>query len=553
MHTPLKAATWSQVLVAHPDKAFARYLLAGITEGFRIGFRYGSPLTSSSANTASAIQHPEVFEEYLSKELSLGRMLGPFPSSMNLPYLQVNRVGIIPKGHNTGKWRLITDLSFPLNQSVNDGIDPSLCSLSYITVEDVAAVVAHLGVGTLLVKVDIESAYRLVPVHPQDRPLQAMRWKDKLYVDPMLPFGLRSAPKIFNAVADALNWHLRQAGIHHIFHYLDDFIFLVPPGAMELAEEWLGILHRECARLGIPLASHKQVGPTTCLQFLGIEIDTVANQLRLPEEKLQRLVSLIQGWGDRRSCSRKELESLVGHLNHACKVVRSGRTFLRRMLDLLHAVPHRPHSHGHIRLNAGFRSDLAWWKAFLAQWNGISYLPPPSFLPQLNLYFTTDASGSWGCGAWHGTSWFKVKWDSRAHHLGIAEKELIPIVIACFIWGNPWYGHQIRCYCDNQAIVACLHSRTSKQKGIMHLLRCLLFVEAQRNCNLTPAYISTEANHLADDLSRDHLSSFFSKLPQANPHPTPVPPPLLDLLLDTTADWTSEAWSRQFSTTSGRV
>ena len=59
----------------------------------------------------------------------------------------------------------------------------------------------------------------------------------------------------------------------------------------------------------------------------------------------------------------------------------------------------------------------------------------------------------------------------------------------------------------------------------MHLLRCLLFLEAQRNCNLTPAYISTEANHLANDLSRDHLSSFFSKVPQANPHPTPVPRP----------------------------
>ena len=195
---------------------------------------------------ASANQHPEVFEEYLSKELSLGRMLGPFPSSLNLLYLQVNWVGIIPKGHNTGKWRLITDLSFPPNQSVNDGIDPSLCSLSYITVEDVAAVVAHLGVGTLLVKVDIESAYRLVPVHPQDRPLQAMLWKDKLYIDPkLLPFGLRSAPQIFNAVADALNWQLRQSGIQHIFHYLDDVIFLVPPGAMELAEAWLGILHRE--------------------------------------------------------------------------------------------------------------------------------------------------------------------------------------------------------------------------------------------------------------------------------------------------------------------
>ena len=248
MHMPLKAATWSQVLAAHPDKAFACYLLAGITEGFRTGFRYGLPLTSSSANMASAIQHTEVFEEYLSKELSLGCMLGPFPSSMNLPYLQVNRVGIIPKGHNTGKWCLTTDLSFPINQLVNDA---SLCSLSYITVEDVAAVVAHLGAGTLLVKVDIESAYRLVPVQPQHRPLQAMLWKDQLYVDPMLPFGLRSTPQNFNAVADALNWQLRQAGIQHIFHYLDDFIFLVPPGTVELAEAWSGILHRECARLGI--------------------------------------------------------------------------------------------------------------------------------------------------------------------------------------------------------------------------------------------------------------------------------------------------------------
>ena len=46
---------------------------------------------------------------------------------------------------------------------------------------------------------DIESAYRLIPVHPHDRVLQAVSWNGEIYVDPMLPFGLRSAPKIFNA------------------------------------------------------------------------------------------------------------------------------------------------------------------------------------------------------------------------------------------------------------------------------------------------------------------------------------------------------------------
>ena len=65
-----------------------------------------------------------------------------------------------------------------------------------------AEIIAELGVGSLLAKIDIESAYRLIPVHPQDRPLQAVQWDGQIYIDPMLPFGLRSAPKIFNAVAE---------------------------------------------------------------------------------------------------------------------------------------------------------------------------------------------------------------------------------------------------------------------------------------------------------------------------------------------------------------
>ena len=151
-----------------------------------------------------------------------GRMLGPFPLSWR-DRLHINRFGLIPKGHDTGKFRLITDLSYPRGRSVNDGIDSDLTSLSYISVDNVAELVQQLGRGSLLAKVDIESAYRLVPVHPQDRILQAMEWKGNVYVDPMLPFGLRSAPKIFNAVADGLNWCLQQAGVRFSLHYLGRF------------------------------------------------------------------------------------------------------------------------------------------------------------------------------------------------------------------------------------------------------------------------------------------------------------------------------------------
>ena len=290
--TPLSIWAWQEALSSHPDQALARYICEGLEQGFRIGFQRGSPLKSAQSNLGSASSHPEVVSEFIENERSLGRLLGPFPEASSLPPLQVNRIGVVPKGHNTGRWRLITDLSFPQGSSVNDGIDPSLCSLCYTTVNEIAAKVALLGRGTLLTKIDIESAYRLLPVHPQDRPLQAIRWDGHFYIDTALPFGLRSAAKIFNAVADALNWHLHRAGVEFIDHYLDDYIILGSPGTSQ-CQGSLDIVVRECRTLGIPLAAHKQEGPATCITFLGILVDTVASQLRLPPEKLCHLRDLL--------------------------------------------------------------------------------------------------------------------------------------------------------------------------------------------------------------------------------------------------------------------
>lgn len=546
VRTPLNHQAWEAALRDHPDRAYARYIITGISNGFRIGFDCSHPLQSAPRNMLSAQEHPEVVGAYLYKERAAGRLLGPFlPESIGvLPPLQINRFGVIPKGHNTGKWRLITDMSYPPGQSVNDGIDPALCSLSYTSVDAVAAMVTLYPPGALLAKVDIESAYRLVPVHPSDRPLQAMEWEGAIYIDPMLPFGLRSAPKIFNALADGLEWCLRRQGIHNIAHYLDDFIVIGPPQSQECALA-LELLEEVCATLGVPLAHHKRDGPTTCLTFLGIEVDTVASELRLPQEKLTRLQFLLTEWGDRKVCHRRELESLVGILNHACKVVRAGRSFLRRMLDLLKGGQHhRLHPHP-IRLNRSFRSDLMWWRLFVARWNGVSFLPPPADLPRLQM--ASDASGSWGCGAWHGTHWFQLPWDHRSAVLPIMAKELLAALLACAVWGSSWSHHCVTVLCDNQAVVACLRSRSCHDHHIMHMLRTLAFIEASFAFTIIPQYISTSDNHLADDLSRNCLFSFLSKVPHADQVATPLPMLLVELLLDPSLDWTSPQWHRQFN------
>ena len=195
--TPLMGVKWEQALKSHPDKAFRRYMyiMTGLQEGFEIEFDWSLSIKSAPSNMGSAQQHPDIIREYLHKELRLGRMLGLFTTTSSLPDLHVSRFGVIPKGHNSAKWRLIMDLSYLPGASVNDGIDSSICSLTYTSVDEVARVAASYGHGALLAKKDIEAAYRLIPVHPQDRPLLAMSWEGKLaYIAPMLPFGLLSAP-----------------------------------------------------------------------------------------------------------------------------------------------------------------------------------------------------------------------------------------------------------------------------------------------------------------------------------------------------------------------
>ena len=83
--TPLECNVWEEVLANHPDQAFSRYICEGIVHGFRIGFQCGSLLRSATTNMDSAQQHPKVISEYLQKELSLGRMLGPFSDTESLP------------------------------------------------------------------------------------------------------------------------------------------------------------------------------------------------------------------------------------------------------------------------------------------------------------------------------------------------------------------------------------------------------------------------------------------------------------------------------------
>ena len=175
-----------------------------------------------------------------------------------------------------------------------------------------------------------------------------------------------------------------------LLHYLDDFFTLGPAGALVCSNS-LSAIQRASLDIGIPLAPDKCDGPTTCITFLGIELNSMDMTARLPQDKLSELQTIITSWVGKKFCTRKELESLVGKLSHACAVVDLGRTFLQRLINLLRGSNQRQKF---IRLTKQARLDLQWWRDFLPTWNGISFFDLPEWAPVADIEHVVFSFGT---------------------------------------------------------------------------------------------------------------------------------------------------------------
>ena len=188
-----------------------------------------------------------------------------------------------------------------------------------------------------------------------------MKWKGYIYIDGCIPFGLRSAPKLFNIFANMLSWIAQKRRVSYVIHYLDDFLTMGPPSS-SVCQQNLNTFIGLCNELGVPLAPNKVEGPSTTLAFLGIILDTQCMEIRLPQEKLTWIQVKLKTWLKKKKASKRDIFSLVGLLQHATKVVRPGRMFVARMYTTAAKLQKM---HFLTRLNKEFRSDLMWWQTFL--------------------------------------------------------------------------------------------------------------------------------------------------------------------------------------------
>ena len=165
--------------------------------GWPVGFMSTTLPVFDLRTHRGALLFSEQVTAYLTKEISLGRVAGPFDAVSFTNGFVVSPLYTVPK-RDSAERRVIVDLSWPCGTSVNDGIpsDSFLgepISLSYPTIDSIVGAVISLGPGCLLYQRDLKKAYRQFPVDPKGYHLLGCTWDNQFYFDTVLTMGLRSA------------------------------------------------------------------------------------------------------------------------------------------------------------------------------------------------------------------------------------------------------------------------------------------------------------------------------------------------------------------------
>lgn len=459
---------------------------------------------------------PEVVNNKIQKELSAGRIQGPFLIPPYKEYV-VSPIGLQPK-KQPGEFRVIHHLSYPHGRSINSGIPCELSSVNYGTIGQAIKFIKMLGRGCFLSKTDVKSAFRLIPIRPDEYHLLGFKWQGMFYFDACLPMGCSTSCAIFEEFSTSLEWMaINSLKITAMVHILDDFLIISKNKIS--ANQDLDRFLTACHDINIPMAPEKTQGPSTCLSFAGIELDTVHMVARLPLDKLHKCEGLIDSF--RKSVTLREIQSLVGILNFACTVIVPGRAFLRRLIDLTKGVKNKFH---HIRLTKAIKKDLMVWKGFLQEFNGKSFFLEESLsTPDFHLF--TDSAGSLGFGAILGNKWFYGAWpNQKIREMNITRLELYPIVVAVNVWACHLENKTISIRTDNEALVYIINKQTSRDSGVMGLIRPLVSQCLKHNILLKASHIKGSSNTYADMLSRLQVSEFLQAVPTADrvPHMVPI-------------------------------
>ena len=521
--TPVKLEKLKHYLSFYSDTKSADEIAHGFQFGFPLHYT-GSRLPRDANNLKSVDVHPEIVRQKIKSEVDSGRVAGPF-EQRPISTLRVSPIGLVAK-KTPGEFRLIHHLSFADGDSLNDFIDPELCSVKYTHFDEAIHMVQDMGHACLLGKLDIKMAYRLLPVSPAEFDQLGFMFDGSFYFDKVMPFGCSISCASWEKVSTFLESVAKQQSqFGDLKHYVDDFLFAGEAGT----DNCLIIMKNFifcCDQMGFPIASEKTVWPTTRIIYLGLEIDSDDMVVRMPKQKIDELISKICLVKDKKSVKLRHIQQLIGSLNFATRVIVPGRPFLRRLINSTKGVT-KPHHH--LTVTSSMRQDLEMWLTFFQNYNGISVFHDRFWVTNQDVELFTDSAAGLGLGfgAVFGHKWTYGIWPQSWHDKEITKDitvlELFPILVCLLVWGRMLKNKKLLFHSDNQSVVYILNSMTSKSDNVMILVRMITMECLRHNMVIKGKHILGTLNVLSDCLSRSCLQRFRQLAPEAEPQPAAVP------------------------------
>lgn len=504
-----------------------------LSSGAVIGCSGPSRLPSFSTNAPSAFEFGPHVTDALADWIHKGFAYGPIPLAAVPHSAKIN--GIMTKQKPNGSARVILNLSAPLGNAVNEGIDTTLFPTVMSSTTKWLRALHLAGRGAKMCKIDWADAYKHIAVCIADTNLQWFTWLGMAFKELCLIFGCASSAGIFDRLAKIVVHIVAVKScfpMRQICQHLDDCCATAPENS-NILEVFDATFENVAALIGVKLAPRndpeKSFAPSQRGLVLGIVYDTVTWTWSLNHEKLSRLLHDIKDFLTTETLPQVRVWSLVGKLIHIRPLIPCGRFNFHHLLK---ANSHSSDRNALVFLSPDLKRQLWFWYSMirLCAGNGPLTNPDARLAPWTIDVYSDAAGGSMlqtglGVGAVSSFWWSYIPW-SRAINLGLptpngralsramsALELLGPLLVvsAGYVWCK---NRPVQVWVDNSASVFIYKKGYSSTCDLSTSLVCAISkVAAGLGCQLEVSKItrcSTPLASMADALSKADFSRFWT-------------------------------------------